>query len=238
MLTVIISRSGTANDSDRAVPGPRSIAPIAITVSLRSRDKKPATFGAGIRRRSYERAQNTAFSVNFTSGLLVAAKNDETHRALAAQLSGHHIRREYRAIAVGSFAEDTGTVDLPIGRHPTDRKRMAVTDRGHTRCAVTHYRVLERFPGFSYLSLELETGRTHQIRVHMSHLGHPLIGDTVYGGGHTPFEKKHASLLSGQCLHAVSLTFTHPKTGKEVTFTCPLPDDFEKLLAILRTLAN
>ena len=171
-----------------------------------------------------------------TSGLLVVAKNDVAHRTLAAALEVHDVKREYRALVVGGFATDEGTVDLPIGRHPTDRKRMAVLrdGQGKSRNAVTHYRVLERFGGITYLSLELETGRTHQIRVHMSHLGHPLLGDTVYGGGRTPFERRHAARLSGQCLHAAKLTLCHPRTGEEMVFTSPLPEDFEHLLAILR----
>ncbi len=175
-----------------------------------------------------------------TAGLLVVAKNDETHRGLAAQMEGHRIRREYRALVNGGFSVDGGTVDLPIGRHPVDRKRMAVRQdgEGSARAAVTHYRVLERFGGISYLSLELETGRTHQIRVHLSHLGHPLLGDTVYGGGRTPFEKHHPALLQGQCLEAVALTFTHPRGGETMRFTCPLTAEFEKLLALLRADAR
>lgn len=170
-----------------------------------------------------------------TSGLLVVAKNDETHRALAAQLEGHHITREYHALVQGGFSSDTGTVDLPIGRHPTDRKKMAVVRDGRTsRPAVTHWRVAERFGAISYLILNLETGRTHQIRVHLSALGHPLLGDTVYGGGGTPFEKKHAAYLDGQCLHAARLSFVHPRSGEPVTFESPLPESFRALLTILR----
>ena len=170
-----------------------------------------------------------------TSGLLVVAKNDEAHRALAAALEKHEIVREYHALVFGGFSSDTGRVDLPIGRHPTDRKRMAVIRDGHTsRPAVTHYTVRERFGQISYLTLRLETGRTHQIRVHMSALGHPLLGDTVYGGGASAFEKRHAHLLDGQCLHAKRLTFIHPRTGDEMTFETPLPKEFEELLRILR----
>ena len=170
-----------------------------------------------------------------TSGLLVVAKTDEAHKKLAAELEGHHITREYHALVQGGFANDTGTIDLPIGRHPVDRKRMAVIRDGHTsRPAVTHYTVAERFGDVTYLVLQLETGRTHQIRVHLSSIGHPLLGDTTYGGGKTAFERKHEKLLDGQCLHAARLTFTHPRTGETMTFSCPLPPDFEALLGILR----
>ena len=171
-----------------------------------------------------------------TSGLLVVAKNDRAHQGLAAQLEGHAIRRVYHALVQGGFQEDSGTVDMPIGRSPKDRKKMAVLlpGQGHSRNAITHYTVLERFPGITYLSLELETGRTHQIRVHMAYKGHPLLGDETYGGGHTPFEKAHASDLSGQCLHAKELRFTHPCTGEPMAFTCVLPESFQHLLYILR----
>ena len=171
-----------------------------------------------------------------TSGLLVAAKNDAAHHTLCAALERHEVRREYRALVNGGFRDDGGTVDLPIGRHPTDRKRMAVLREGmgRSREAITHFRVLERFSGITYLALELETGRTHQIRVHMSHLSHPLLGDEVYGGGHTPFERRHAALLSGQCLHAARLHLRHPRTGEEMTFESPLPEEFSRLLEILR----
>ncbi len=169
-----------------------------------------------------------------TTGLLVVAKNDAAHRALAAELEYHGIEREYHAIVSGGFQNDTGTVDLPIGRHPKDRKKMAVLkDSEHAKRAVTHYEVLRRFGRFTYLKLRLETGRTHQIRVHLSHLGHPLLGDTVYGGGGTAFEKRHAPLLAGQALHAKKLCFTHPKAGERLSFECPLPKDFECLLEIL-----
>ena len=166
-----------------------------------------------------------------TSGLLVVAKNDMAHRGLAAQLEHHGIEREYRALVSGGFTNDEGTVDLPIGRHPRDRKKMAVLPGG--RAAVTHYQVLARYGQVSYLSLRLETGRTHQIRVHMAAKGHPLLGDEVYGGGNTPFEKKHASLFSGQCLHAKELSFRHPRTGEVMSFSSPLPPEFERLLTIL-----
>lgn len=175
-----------------------------------------------------------------TSGLLAVAKHDRAHRALAAQLEDHSMRRTYFALVGGGFSQDEGTVDLPIGRHPRDRKKMAVLreGEGHSRRAVTHYRVLRRFGSVTYLSLQLETGRTHQIRVHMAHLGHPLLGDTVYGGGRTPFEKKHAALIDGQCLHAGELAFAHPTTGEQMSVRCPLPASFEKLLAILESTAQ
>ena len=175
-----------------------------------------------------------------TSGLLVAAKNDAAHRALAAALETHSVKREYRALALGGFRDDGGDIDLPIGRHPKDRKRMAVltSDAGKAKRALTHYRILERFHGVTYLALRLETGRTHQIRVHLSHLGHPRLGDEVYGGGHTPFERRHAPLLSGQCLHAARLELVHPRTGDAMVFESPLPDDFQRLLTILRAEAD
>ena len=170
-----------------------------------------------------------------TSGLIAVAKNDAAHRSLAAQLEDHSMHRVYHALVNGGFHEDEGTVDLPIGRHPKDRKKMAVLreGQGNARRAVTHYKVLCRFGSVTYLSLRLETGRTHQIRVHMAAKGHPLLGDTVYGGGNTPFEKKHASLFSGQCLHAKELTFVHPRTGERMTVVSELPPDFVRLLSIL-----
>lgn len=173
-----------------------------------------------------------------TSGLLVCAKNDRAHLSLSEQIKEHSARRVYRAIAIGNFREDEGTVDAPIGRHPQDRKRMAVYKRAdadaHVREAVTHYRVLERFGQYTYLELVLETGRTHQIRVHLSSLGHRLMGDEVYGTPSTPFEKKNAKLLSGQVLHAKELTLAHPVTSERMNFTSPLPEDFERILAKLR----
>ena len=171
-----------------------------------------------------------------TSGLLVVAKNDEAHRALSAQLSDHTMYRVYHALVNGGFREPEGTVDRPVGRHPTERKKMAVLPPDHAgaRRAVTHFRVLEDFGPISYLSLRLETGRTHQIRVHMASLGHPLLGDTLYGGGHSPFERQHAAYLHGQCLHAKELSFLHPRTGERVFFSCDLPSDFLHLLAVLR----
>ena len=155
-----------------------------------------------------------------TSGLIIAAKNDAAHLALATQLEDHSLYREYHAIAVGGFREDAGAVDAPLARHPVDRKKMAV-DRVNGKNAVTHWRVLERYSGYTYLQCRLETGRTHQIRVHLASLGHPLLGDTVYGA------KKPVPGLAGQCLHARKLTFTHPRSGEEMTVECPLPDWFE-----------
>ena len=162
-----------------------------------------------------------------TSGLIIAAKNDAAHQALSAQLQDHTLARTYEAVVVGNLREDRGTVDAPIGRHHTDRKKMAVTDRGG-RAAVTHWEVLERFQGFTHVRCRLETGRTHQIRVHMAHLGHPICGDTVYGA------RKPVPGLTGQCLHAVGLRFIHPRTGETVELSCPLSDAFTALLEKLR----
>ena len=161
-----------------------------------------------------------------TSGLLVAAKNDFAHLALSAQLADHTMARTYEAVVCGNLREDSGTVDAPIGRHPTDRKRMAVTQK-NARRAVTHWSVIARYNGYTHIRCELETGRTHQIRVHMAHIGHPLLGDLVYG------HKRPEKGLSGQCLHARALRFLHPRTGELVTFTCPLPDYFQDVLARL-----
>ena len=171
-----------------------------------------------------------------TSGLLVVAKNDAAHRALSEELGYHGIEREYHALVRGGFKEKAGTVDLPIGRHPVDRKKMAVIKGdGRAREAVTHYEVLRSYGQISYLKLTLETGRTHQIRVHMSHLGHALIGDEVYSSTKITFEKQHAPLLDGQILHAKRLSLTHPRTGERMTFECELPDNFKKLLDILES---
>ena len=158
-----------------------------------------------------------------TSGLIIAAKNDKAHLALAAQLQDHTLARVYEAVAVGGFREDSGTVDAPIGRHPADRKKMAV-DRKNGRPAVTHWSVLARYPGYTHLECRLETGRTHQIRVHMASIGHPLLGDTVYGN------KKPWPGLAGQCLHARRLRFLHPSTGQPVELECPLPGWFQAVL--------
>ena len=169
-----------------------------------------------------------------TSGLLVVAKNDFSHRALSEELGYHGIEREYHALVRGGFKEEAGTVDLPIGRHPVDRQKMAVIKNGdRAREAVTHYEVLRAYGQISYLKLRLETGRTHQIRVHMSHLGHALLGDEVYASTKIPFEKQHAPLFDGQILHAKRLSLTHPRTGERMTFECELPDNFKKLIEIL-----
>ena len=178
-----------------------------------------------------------------TSGLLVVAKNDRAHLHLAEQIKEHSAHRIYRAVCVGNVKEDEGTVDLPIGRHPVDRKKMAVIrdpDR-EARDAVTHYRVLERFAGrqtwgnaFTYIECRLETGRTHQIRVHMAAKGHPLLGDEVYGGDNTPFGARHKAWIKGQTLHACELHLTHPTTGERMHFTAPQPPEMIKLLEILR----
>lgn len=162
-----------------------------------------------------------------TSGLIIAAKNDFAHQHLAAQLQDHTLARTYECIVVGSLREDAGTVDAPIGRHPADRKKMAVVSSG--RPAVTHWTVLARYPGFTHVQCRLETGRTHQIRVHMAHIGHPILGDTVYGN------KKPVPGLRGQCLHAVGLRFVHPRTGEPVELRCGLPEEFQ---AQLQKLSN
>ena len=158
-----------------------------------------------------------------TTGVLIVCKNDKAHNALAEQLKEHSITRKYRAIVCGNLKEDEGTVDAPLGRHPQDRKRMAIVRSGGKR-AVTHYRVLERFGNYTYIECRLETGRTHQIRVHMASLGHPLLGDEIYGRAKSPFK------LEGQTLHAMVLGFIHPTTGEYLEFEAPLPEYFEKLL--------
>lgn len=157
-----------------------------------------------------------------TSGLLIVAKNDFAHQALAAQLQDHSLHRIYEAIAVGNIRADAGTIDAPIGRHPVDRKKMAVTERGG-RPAVTHFTVLQRLGGYTHLRLRLETGRTHQIRVHLAWRNHPILGDAVYGRG------KELG-LSSQCLHARKLVFRHPRSGEEVTVESELPDYFTEIL--------
>ena len=162
-----------------------------------------------------------------TSGVLMIAKNDMAHQSLAAQLAEHSITRKYNAVVYNGFNEDEGTVNQPIGRNPQDRKKMAVTQK-HSRHAVTHYRVIERMEKFTLIEAQLETGRTHQIRVHMTYIGHPLLGDPVYG------PKKQPISLEGQALHARVLGFIHPRTGEYMEFEAPLPPYFEALLERLR----
>lgn len=162
-----------------------------------------------------------------TSGVLMIAKNDVAHQSLAEQLAEHSITRKYNAIVFNGFQEDEGTVDQPIGRNPLDRKKMAVTQK-HSRRAVTHYRVLERMGNFTFIEAQLETGRTHQIRVHLTFIGHPLLGDSVYGPKKQPFH------LEGQALHARVLGFVHPSTGQYMEFEAPLPENYEKLLMRLK----
>ena len=157
-----------------------------------------------------------------TSGLIIAAKNDMAHQSLAAQLADHTLARTYECIVTGNLREDSGTVDAPIARDSRDRKRMAVVSGG--RRAVTHWEVIARYPGYTHIRCQLETGRTHQIRVHMAYLGHPILGDTVYGA------KKPVPGLTGQCLHAVALRFLHPRTGEAVSLSCPLPEEFTAML--------
>ena len=161
-----------------------------------------------------------------TSGLLIVAKNDFAHQSLSAQLADRSLSRVYEAVVHGGFRADSGTVNAPIGRHPVDRKRMAVTEK-NSRHAVTHWEVIERYAGFTHIRCKLETGRTHQIRVHMAHIGHPLLGDMVYGAG------KPEKGLEGQCLHARTLKFIHPRTGEHMELTSPLPEYFTAVLARL-----
>ena len=161
-----------------------------------------------------------------TSGLIIAAKNDAAHQYLSAQLADHTLARTYECIVVGALREDRGAVNAPIARHPTDRKRMAVVAGG--REAVTHWEVIARYPGYTHVRCRLETGRTHQIRVHMAYIGHPILGDTVYGA------KKEVPGLTGQCLHAVGLRFLHPRTHEVVELSCPLPEEFTRMLQKIR----
>ncbi len=161
-----------------------------------------------------------------TSGLLIVAKNNEAHLSLAEQIQAHSFAREYQAVVYGNVKTDSGTVNAPIGRHPNDRKKMTVvTGAGKSRHAVTHYHVVKRYEGFTWLELQLETGRTHQIRVHMAYIGHPVAGDEVYG------PKKVIASLQGQCLHAGLIGFIHPRTHEHLTFTSPLPEYFTSFLA-------
>ena len=162
-----------------------------------------------------------------TSGLIIAAKNDAAHLALSAQLKDHSLSRTYECLVTGNMKQDSGTVDAPIGRSSADRKKMAVVPTG--RRAVTHWEVAARYPGVTHLRCRLETGRTHQIRVHMAYIGHPILGDTVYGA------KKPVPGLTGQCLHAAGLRFIHPRTGEPVELHCPLPPEFTAMLQKLQS---
>lgn len=161
-----------------------------------------------------------------TTGILIVCKNDMAHNSIAAQLKEHSITRRYRALVHGNIKEDKGTVEGPIGRHPVDRKKMAINER-NGKPAVTHYQVLKRFGNYTYIECVLETGRTHQIRVHMASIGHPLVGDEVYGPAKCPFK------LEGQCLHAMVLGFVHPRTGEYMEFSAELPGYFQELLGKL-----
>ena len=163
-----------------------------------------------------------------TSGLLLVAKTDEAHVSLSEQIKAHSLDREYNAVVHGRLKESEGVVDAPIGRSSADRKKMCVTDK-NSKDAVTHYEVIEEFPGFSLVRCILETGRTHQIRVHMAYLGHPVAGDPVYGPGGKP------ALEGGQCLHAAVLGFTHPVKGERIKLSAPLPPYFESFLSRLRS---
>ncbi|KEQ27251.1 RluA family pseudouridine synthase [Paenibacillus tyrfis] len=164
-----------------------------------------------------------------TSGLLMAAKNDLAHSGLAAQLKAHTVNRKYFALVHGNVPHENGTVDAPIGRDPKDRKLYTVTER-NSKHAVTHFLVVERFGDYTLLELKLETGRTHQIRVHMKFIGHPLVGDPAYGPS-----KSKGVLMEGQALHAAVLGFEHPRSGAELQFEAPIPDDMQRLLEVLRT---
>lgn len=162
----------------------------------------------------------------FTSGLLMVAKNDMAHQSLSAQIAAHSFTREYQAVAMGHFREEEGTISAPIGRHPVDRKKMCVTEK-NSKPATTHYTVIAEYPRATHLRLRLETGRTHQIRVHLAYLGHPILGDDVYG--------KAFPGIEGQCLHAAKIGFIHPSTGQYLEFESPLPEYFEKVLRKLKS---
>lgn len=163
-----------------------------------------------------------------TTGSLIVCKNDESHIHIAQQIKAHTVNRIYVGIVCGNVKEDEGTIEGTIGRHPTERKKMAINVK-NGKPAITHYKVLERFGNYTYMQFKLETGRTHQIRVHMAGIGHPLLGDTLYSSGRSPF--KH---LQGQTLHAQTIGFIHPRTGEYMEFSAPLPVYFEKLLYLLK----
>lgn len=162
-----------------------------------------------------------------TTGSLIVCKNDRSHTCIAEQIKAHSVDRLYRGIICGTVKEDEGTIDAPIGRHPIDRKKMAINEK-NGKTAITHYKVLERFERYTYLEFRLETGRTHQIRVHMASIGHPLLGDVLYSSGKSPYR------LTGQTLHAMSIGFIHPQSGEHLKITAPLPEYFEKILKDLR----
>lgn len=162
-----------------------------------------------------------------TTGSLIICKNDQSHRLIAEQIKVHSVNRLYRGIVKGIVKEDSGTIEGAIGRHPKDRKKMAINER-NGKTAITHYRVIERLKDATYMEFKLETGRTHQIRVHMASIGHPLLGDTVYGSLKNPYH------LQGQTLHAYIIGFVHPTTGEYVEFKAPIPEYFEELLNKLR----
>ena len=164
-----------------------------------------------------------------TTGSLIVCKNDQAHVNIAQQIKEHSVNRIYVGIVCGNVKEDSGTVEGAIGRHPIERKKMAINEK-NGKPAITHYKVLERFKNYTYMQFKLETGRTHQIRVHMASIGHPLLGDTLYSSGRSPF--KH---LQGQCLHAKTIGFIHPKTGEYMEYSAPLPEYFEKLLCLLKS---
>ena len=162
-----------------------------------------------------------------TTGSLIVCKNDESHVFIAEQIKEHSVNRRYRGIVYGVVKEEEGTVNAPIGRHPIERKKMAINEK-NGKTAITHYKVLERFERYTYMEFKLETGRTHQIRVHMASIGHPLLGDTLYSSGRSPYR------LQGQTLHAMTIGFIHPRTREYMEVTAPLPEYFEKILKDLR----
>ncbi len=161
-----------------------------------------------------------------TTGSLIVCKNDESHICIAEQIKEHSVNRRYRGIVCGNVKEDAGTINAPIGRHPVERKKMAINEK-NGKPAITHYKVLKRFERYTYMEFQLETGRTHQIRVHMASIGHPLLGDTLYSSGKSPYK------LQGQTLHAMTIGFIHPRTNAYMEVSAPLPEYFERLLQII-----
>jgi 23S rRNA pseudouridine1911/1915/1917 synthase len=164
-----------------------------------------------------------------TTGSLIVCKNDESHINIAEQIKNHTANRIYVGIVIGNLKEDSGTVEGAIGRNPNDRKKMAINEK-NGKPAITHYEVIERFGNYTYVRFKLETGRTHQIRVHMASIGHPLLGDVLYSGSNSKFKN-----LKGQTLHAQTIGFVHPRSGEYMEFSAPLPEYFEKILRILKT---